>query len=91
MEIENDQVVKKDYLDLLDISVEVGEKEDNKFFSMVSQLTVIFRSSFSSMSVEHSSRPSTTGTSTSGYDGSSRERTNDGKDPGKDGRDLRQQ
>ena len=34
METENDQVAKKDYLDLLDISAEIGEKEDNKFFSM---------------------------------------------------------
>ena len=143
MEIENDQVAKKDYLDLLDISAEIGEKEDNKFFQWVrslhlddedrnldlritahvrevgvdvervlfeevhtdsfsqdtkdsfiwgvSQLTVIFRSSFNSTSVEHSNRPSTTGTSTSGYDGSSGERTNDGRDPGNDGKDLRQQ
>ena len=29
MEVENDKVVRKDYLDLLDISTEVGEKEDN--------------------------------------------------------------
>ncbi|RVX02361.1 hypothetical protein CK203_028366 [Vitis vinifera] len=111
METENDQVAKKDYLDLLDISAEIGEKEDNKFFQWVrslhlddedgnldpritahvQKLTVIFRSSFNSTSVEHSSRPSATSTSTSGYDGSSGERTNDGRDPGNDGRDLRQQ
>ena len=29
METENDWVAKKDYLDLLDISAEVGEKENN--------------------------------------------------------------
>ena len=38
MEIENDQVAKKDYLDLLDISAEIGEKEDNKFFQWVRSL-----------------------------------------------------
>ena len=32
MEVENDRVVEKDYLDLLDILVEVGEKEDNQLF-----------------------------------------------------------
>ena len=32
MEAENDRIVEKDYLDLLDISVEVGEKEDNQLF-----------------------------------------------------------
>ena len=38
MEIENDQVAKKDYLDLLDSSAEIGEKEDNKFFQWVRSL-----------------------------------------------------
>ena len=38
MEIENDQVAKKDYLDLLDISAEIGEKEDNIFFQWVRSL-----------------------------------------------------
>ena len=32
MEAENDRVAEKDYLDLLDISAEVGEEEDNQFF-----------------------------------------------------------
>ena len=32
MEVENDRVVEKDYLDLLDISVEVCEKENNQLF-----------------------------------------------------------
>ncbi|RVW78681.1 hypothetical protein CK203_048452 [Vitis vinifera] len=35
MEAENDRVVEKDYLDLLDISVEVGEEEDNQLFQWV--------------------------------------------------------
>ena len=32
MEAENDRVAEKDYLDLLDISAEVGEEEDNQLF-----------------------------------------------------------
>ena len=32
MEGENDRVVEKDYLDLLDILAEVGEEEDNQLF-----------------------------------------------------------
>ncbi|RVW69882.1 hypothetical protein CK203_060700 [Vitis vinifera] len=32
---ENDQVTEKDYLDLLDISTEVGEEEDNQLFQWV--------------------------------------------------------
>ena len=43
------------------------------------------------MSVEHSSRPSVTGTFASGYDGSRGEGTNDGSDPGNDEEDVRQQ
>ena len=35
MEVENDRVVEKDYLDLLDISVKVGEKEDNQLLQWV--------------------------------------------------------
>ena len=35
MEAENDRVAKKDYLDLLDISVDVGEEEDNQLFQWV--------------------------------------------------------
>ena len=32
MEAENDRVAEKDYLDLLDISAEVGEEEENQLF-----------------------------------------------------------
>ena len=35
MEVENDWVAKKDYLDLLDISAKVGEEEDNQLFQWV--------------------------------------------------------
>ncbi|RVW83982.1 Retrovirus-related Pol polyprotein from transposon TNT 1-94 [Vitis vinifera] len=35
MEAENDRVAEKDYLDLLDISTEVGEEEDNQLFQWV--------------------------------------------------------
>ena len=35
MEVENDRVAEKDYLDLLDISAEVGEEEDNQLFQWV--------------------------------------------------------
>ena len=35
MEAKNDRVVEKDYLDLLDISVEVGEEEENQLFQWV--------------------------------------------------------
>ncbi|RVW67646.1 hypothetical protein CK203_063076 [Vitis vinifera] len=35
MEAENDQVTEKDYLDLLDITTEVGEEEDNQLFQWV--------------------------------------------------------
>ena len=35
MEAENDRVAKKNYLDLLDISIEVGEEEDNQLFQWV--------------------------------------------------------
>ena len=32
MEVENDKVAEKDYLDLLYIIVEVGEEEDSQLF-----------------------------------------------------------
>ena len=32
MEVENDEVVEKDYLDLLNILTEVGKDKDNKLF-----------------------------------------------------------
>ena len=32
MEVENDKVVEKDYIDLLDISTEVGQEKDNQLF-----------------------------------------------------------
>ena len=32
MKVENDKVAKKDYIDLFEISVEVGEKEENQLF-----------------------------------------------------------
>ncbi|RVW21196.1 hypothetical protein CK203_114806 [Vitis vinifera] len=57
----------------------------------ISQPAVTSRPSFDSTSVEHSSRPSATGTSASGYDGSRGEGTNDGSDPGNDEGDVRQQ
>lgn len=33
MEVENDKVVEKDYIDLLDISTEVGQEKDNQLFN----------------------------------------------------------
>ena len=51
------------------------------------QPAVTSRPSFDS-SVEHSSRPSFSGTSTTGYDGSRGEGTNDGSDTGNDGGDI---
>ncbi|KAL6321740.1 hypothetical protein AAG906_031255 [Vitis piasezkii] len=59
----------------------------------VDRPAVTSRPSFDSTSVEHSSRPSATGTSASAscYDGSRREGTNDGSDPGNDEGDVRQQ
>ena len=35
METENDRVAEKNYLDLLDISADVGEEEDNQLFQWV--------------------------------------------------------
>ncbi|RVW70923.1 hypothetical protein CK203_059985 [Vitis vinifera] len=41
MEAENDRVAEKDYLDLLDISAEVGEEEDNQLFQWKFTLKVL--------------------------------------------------
>ena len=60
------------------------------FWQGISQPAVTSRPSFDSTSVEHSSRPSATSTSASGYDGSRGEETNDGSDLGNDGKDVRQ-
>ena len=38
MQAKNDKVIEKNYLDLLDISVEFGEKEDNQLFQWVTPL-----------------------------------------------------
>ena len=38
MEAENDKVVEKDYPDLLDITIEAGEEEDNQLFQQVRPL-----------------------------------------------------
>ena len=129
MQAETDKAAEKDYLDLLDISVEFCEGEDNQLFQWVrplhlddengnldpriathvreasvdvdrvlseevhsesfrqkTQHVVTSRPSFDS-SVEHSSRPSFVGTSTTGYDGSRGEGTNDGSDTRNDGGD----
>ena len=133
MQAETDKVTEKDYFDLLDISTEFGEDEDNQLFQWVRHLhlddengnpdprivvhvreagvdveqvlyeevhsesfsketrdslqpVVTSRPSFDS-SVEHSSRPSFVGTSTTGYDGSRGEGTNDSSDTGNDGGD----
>ena len=134
MQAETDKVAEKNYLDLLDISAEFGEEEDNQLFQWVRPLhlddedenpdpriathvredgvdvdrvlskevhiesfsqdtrdsfqpVVTSRPSFDS-SVEHSSRPSFAGTSTTGYDGSRGEGTNDGSDTRNDGGDI---
>ena len=126
MQAESDKVAEKNYLDLLDISAEFDEEEDNQLFQWVRPLhlddedgnpdpriaahvreagvdvdrvlskevnsesfsqdtrdsfqpAVDFRPLFDS-SVEHSSRPSFAGTSTTGNDGSREEGTNDGSD-----------
>ena len=131
MEAEIDKVAENNFLDLLEISAEFGEEEENKLFQWVRPLhlddedgnhdprivahvreasvnvelvlseevhsesfsqdtrdsfqpVVTSRPSFDS-SVEHSSFA---GTSTTGYDGSRREGTNDGSDTGNDGRDI---
>ena len=38
METKNNKVAEKDFLDLLDISTEVGEEEDNQLFQWVRPL-----------------------------------------------------
>ena len=38
IEVENDKVVNKDSIDLLEISTKVGEEEDNKLFQWVRPL-----------------------------------------------------
>ncbi|RVW41808.1 hypothetical protein CK203_116928 [Vitis vinifera] len=63
----------------------------DSFQQGISQPAVTSQPSFDSTSVEHSSRPSATGTSASGYDGSRGEGTNDDSDPGNDEGDVRQQ
>ena len=120
MQAETNKIAENDYLDLLDISVEFSEEEDNQLFKWVRplhlddengnldprivahvreagvnvervlskevlgksfsqdtsdpfQFVVTSRPSFNS-SVEHSSRLSFNGTSTTGYDGSRGER-----------------
>ena len=55
------------------------------FLQGTSQLAITSRPSFDSMSVEHSSKPSAAGTFAFDYDGSRREETNDGSNPGNDG------
>ena len=133
MQAETNKAAEKDYLDLLDISAEFGEEEDNQLFQWVRPLhlddeygnpdprivayvreadvdvdrvlseevhsetfsqetrdsfqhVVTSRPSFDS-SVEHSSRPSFAGTSSTGYDGLRGEGTNDGSDTRNDGGD----
>ncbi|RVW44266.1 hypothetical protein CK203_099601 [Vitis vinifera] len=82
----NDRVAEKDYLDLLDISVEVGEEEDNQLFQWAALNS---HQEIDSTSAGHSSRPNTAGPSASGYDGS-RGGTDDGGDNGGGDIDERQ-
>ena len=128
-----EKVVEKYYLDLLDISAEFSEEDDNQLLQWVRplhlddengnldpriaahvreasvdvervlfeeihsesfcqdtrdsfKLVVTSRPSFD-LSVEHSSRPNFSSTSTTGYDGSREEGTNDDSDTGNDGGD----
>ena len=134
IEAETDKVPENNFLNLLEISTEFGEEDENQLFQWVRPLhlddedgnpdpqivahvreacvnvervlskeahsesfsqgtrdsfqpTVPSRPSFDS-SVKHSSRPSFTGTSTTGYDDSRGERTNDGSDTRNDGGDI---
>ena len=128
------KVAEKNYLDLLDISAEFGEEEDNQLFQWVRPLhldnedgnldpriaahvreagvdvdrvlsedvhsesfsqdtgdsfqPVVTSRPFFDSSVEHSSRPSFAGTSTTGYDGSREEGSNDGSDTGNNDGDI---
>ena len=134
MEAKTDKVAENNFLDLLEISAEFGEEEENQLFQWVRPLhlddedgnhdprivahvreagvnvervlsekvhsesfsqdtwdsfqhAVTSRPSFDS-SVEHSSRPSFFGTSTTSYHSSRGEGTNDGNDTGNDGGDI---
>ncbi|RVW24329.1 hypothetical protein CK203_098639 [Vitis vinifera] len=70
-EVENDEVVEKDYLDLLNILTEVVYSESfNKDTEDSFQVVVNFQPSIDSTSARQSSKPSVVGTSTSGYDSS---------------------
>ena len=74
----------------VDVDPVLSEEVHSESFSQETrdsfQHVVTSRPSFDS-NVEHSSRPSFTGTSTTGYDGSRVEGTNDGSDTGNDGWD----
>ena len=74
----------------VDVNRVLSEKVQSDSFSQETkdsfQHVVTSRPSFDS-SVEHSSRPSFAGTSTTGYDGSRGEGTNDGSDTRNDGGD----
>ena len=75
----------------VDVDRVLSEEIHNESFSQDKrdsfQPIVTSRPSFDS-SVEHSSRPSFSGTSTTVYDGSRGEKTNDGSDTGNDGWDI---
>ena len=134
MEAETNKVAENNFLDLLEISAEFGEEDENQLFQWVRPLrlddkdgnpdpriaahvrevgvnvervlseevycesfsqdtrdsfqpAVTSRPSFDS-SVEHNSRPSFAGTSTTGYDNSRGKGTNDGSDTGNDDGDI---
>ena len=74
----------------VDVDLVLSEEVHSESFSQETrdsfQHVVTSRPSFDS-SVEHSSRPSFAGTSSTGYDGSRGEGTNDGSDTGNDGGD----
>ena len=75
----------------VDVDRVLSEKVHSESFSQDTrdsfQPAVTSRPSFDS-SAEHSSRPNFAGTSTTGYDGSRGEGTNDGSDTGNDGGDI---
>ena len=127
MEVETNKVAENNFLNLLEISAEFGEEDENQLFQWVRPLyldyedgnfdpriathvqkslseevhsesfsqdtrdsfqpVVTSRPSFDS-SVEHSSRPSFSSTSTTSYDVSRGEGTNDGSNTGNDGGDI---
>ncbi|RVW24945.1 hypothetical protein CK203_079450 [Vitis vinifera] len=81
IEVENDRVIEKDYLDLLDISAEVevhnesfSKGTDDSFQGALNSYQEV-----DSTSAGQSSKPNTTGTFAYGYDGS-RGGTDDGGD-----------